>query len=364
MKIDLSTINREQFIIRDCIIGGDDCALIFPAHIGAEWIATNLHLRSLIVVKSTGRIISRGQDKFFNHSEKPHLYPDPSAHNDWRISTKLDGSLIIVSKHRGELIVRTRGTSTIDIYETGTEVRALLQPLLDRAQVDCLGFDDLLHSNSLLFEHCSPSNQIVIAYEKPSLTLLDVIAHDETGYWSAKQVDQLALCLGCARPEVHHFNSLDEITATLQTLKGIEGYVLAYNGNRNRIKLKGLDYLSRHRFKERATLPNILDLWFAAGRPDLDTFCAQLERGFDHECLTLARPFALQIRDAAINVKIDFALLENKMPMLRDMSRRDAALWIQERVEKSRQSAAFTMLSNRPVDDKQWRKLMEAELGL
>lgn len=359
MIIDLSSIDREQFVVRDCDIAGDDCALVFPSHLGVDWTSENLHLRSLIFRKSDGRILSRGHDKFFNHLEKPGLYPDPTSFNDWHISTKLDGSLIIVSMHRNEMIVRTRGTTTVDVYETGAEVRRLLA---DFGASRWLDIRDTLHSNSLLFEHCTPANRIVVSYDKPSLTLLDVIAHDETGYWSAKQVDQMALCLCCARPDTHSFGSLEEIAETLKTLQGMEGYVLSYNDNRNRVKLKAEDYLLHHRMKSAmASRDSVMDYWFSlTPRPvTLEEFFTKVESSFDHEVAKTAVPHMCRVLYASDQVRRGLDMTRYLVERLKSLSRKEAALDIQSRHHKWYRPAAFMYLSNREPDDKTVRRLME-----
>jgi hypothetical protein len=361
MTIDLSLIDREQFVVRDCVIAGDDCALVFPQHICADWRPDNLHLRSIICRKSDGFVISRGHDKWFNHGEKPSLYPDPSSFNDWRVSTKLDGSLIIVSKYKGELIVRTRGTATIDVYETAAEVRMLLAPMLERAGNDSFCFEDDLRNNSFLFEHCTPSNPIVVRYDKPSLTLLDVISHEDS-YWSAKQVDQVALCLGCARPDIHTFGSLDEIVESLKTLSGMEGYVLSYNDNRNRVKLKGLEYLKLHAFRSTVSLNNLLDLFFLYSRPDAASFLSRLESKFDWESAQMARALVERICTAYSGAVTDVVRINEEVNSLRALSRRDAAMAIQKIFDKMDRSVAFNCLDNKPLDDKMLRKLMENAL--
>lgn len=374
MKIDLSKIDREQFTVRDCVIAGDECALVFPSNMGVDWTPETLHLRSIICLKSDGKIISRGHDKFFNHTEKPHLYPDPAQFDDWRVSTKEDGSLIIVSYHRNEMIIRTRGTATIDVYETGPEVRRLLA---DFGADRWLDLRDTLHSNSLLFEHCTPSNPIVIRYDKPRLVLLDAIAHDGT-YWSAKQVDQLALCLGCLRPDTHTFSSLSEITETLNALRGMEGFVLAYNDNRNRIKLKGLEYLKLHAFRSTVSLGNLLDLFFLYSRPTVDEFLARLEREFDWESAQMAITLVTLICQAheraedrvhAIQEAVWYGIFEGyKAQEIRlgtwKPTRRDYALAIQSRFKEGLgRSVAFGVLDKKLVDDKMMRRLMEAHLS-
>lgn len=364
MKIDLASINPDQFIMRDCVISGDDCVLVFPTELSVDWTPTNLHLRSVIARKSDGQVVSLAHRKFFNDGEKPDLYPNPLDHSDWRISTKLDGSLITVTKYRSELVIRTRGTSTIDIYETGAEVRALLKPLLNNAWRNTYCFEDTLCQNSFLFEHTTPSNIIVIPYSEPKLTLLDIVSHEDGRYWSAKQVDQMALCLGCDRPQVHQFNTLDEIRATLSTISDIEGYVLSYADNQHRIKLKGSDYLLRHRFKSRVTFSNLLDMFFAYGRPDVLAFLARIESEFDFESMEMAKQIVEQI-DLAHRMVVDQIdeIEEGMMTNFMDLpSRREQALAIQMAYSDLWRGVAFKLLDKRPIDDKMMRKLIEAEL--
>lgn len=357
MKPDPSKLDRDKFHFRDCVIAGDEAWLIFPKEIEAEWTVDTLMFRSIILRKTDNKVISLGQLKFFNYGQSPSLYPDPTQFNDWRISTKLDGSLCIVSRHNGELIVRTRGTTSVDQHDTGPEIMELVKKLnIDKHPV--------LEHNSVLFEHTSPNNQIVLAYLTPELTLLDVVDHETCTYWNPIAVDLLAIELRTKRPDTHQFTTIEEMSQLLKTVKNFEGYVLAYNNHRNRVKLKAEEYLLRHRFMSRVSLPNLLDIWFDKGCPDLLEFKRLIQLDYDYECMALAEPLATQICEACLAVKIDLALIENKVIPLRTLSRRDAALWIQTHITQTHQGVAFTMLSNDRPNEKQRRKLMELELDI
>lgn len=346
--------NPSEFIFRDCLIGGDECSLIFPSHLGVTWTQDNLYFRSVIIRKFDNRVISAGLPKFLNFGEKPHLYPDPLTFNDGRVTTKEDGSCIIVSKHNLEPIVRTRGTVSVDQHSTGPEIHGLISkyrilesPLFSRGEY------------SAIFEHTTPNCPIVIRYEKPELTLLKIIKHEDYSYLSPNIVDYYALEWGVRRPEVHSFTSLTDIVETCKNLRGIEGFVFEYNSGRNMVKIKGLEYLKLHSFRSHVSIPNLLDLYFAQGCPDLATFQASIARDFDFECLSLANPIIIQIIKASEIVQEKLRLLETYVTPLRSLIRRDAALMIQKDVDKPYQSSAFMMLSERHVDAKQARKLME-----
>lgn len=359
MTISLSSIDREQFVVRDCDVGGDDCALVFPSHLCVDWTPDNLHLRSVIFRKRDGLIVSAGLRKFFNLGEKPHLYASPDAHRDWRITTKLDGSLICVSCHNGQSIIRTRQTSDISVHETADEVRSLI------VRHDVLRHPLLECGHSFIFEHCTPSLPIVIRYDQPSLTLLKIVQHEGYVYLPPGVTDHVARELGVARPEVHSFASLSDIVETCKTLRGMEGYVVEYNGGRDMVKCKGDDYLLRHRMRSAmASLGHVMDYWFSlTPRPTvLEEFFAKVESSFDHEVAKIATPHMCRVLYAADQVKRGLDMTRYLVEPLKSLPRRDAALDIQSRHVKAYQPAAFMFLSGREPDDKTVRRLMEATL--
>ena len=349
--------NPDEFIYRDCQVGGDDCWLIFPSHLGVTWTPENLIFRSVIRRKVDNLVVSAGLPKFLNLNEKPHLYPDPAQFSDWRVTTKEDGSCVIVSKHNLEPIIRTRGTVSVDQHITGPEIRALVaqhrileDPLFSRGEF------------SAIFEHNTPNCPIVIRHAKPELVLLKIIRHEDYSYMSPEFTDRYAKDWGVRRPDTHPFTRLDEIVKTCETLSGMEGFVLEYNGGRNMVKIKGLEYLRLHAFRSRVTLPNLLDLFFAYGKPELLGFLARIEGEFDFECAESARQLVTRIDEAYAVVKFDMGMMEGQLAPLRALSRRDAAISIQANYTDLWRGVAFKLLDRRDVDDKMLRKLIEAQL--
>ena len=109
MKVDLNTIDRESLMVHPHVVAGETVFLVQPQHIGAKWSRDTLHFRSS-VWNEKGELVSASFPKFFNNGESPDLYPNPESFSDWVTPEKIDGSTLIVSKYKGQLIVRTRGT--------------------------------------------------------------------------------------------------------------------------------------------------------------------------------------------------------------------------------------------------------------
>src|SRR4051812_24434066 len=118
-------LDPEQFNFKEGVVAGEECVLITPKDITCKWTHENQHYRSVIVLKSSGEVISRGFSKFVNWGEKPDFQPWDMS---WPIDArhKLDGSLLIVSKYKGEFIIRTRGVFDARAHETGNEIDFLM----------------------------------------------------------------------------------------------------------------------------------------------------------------------------------------------------------------------------------------------
>ncbi len=124
MWTDLSKIDTENFIVRKGLVAGEECTLVFPNHIGCKWSKDNMIFRSSMW-NSEGSLISAGFKKFFNYGEQPDLVPHPESTRGAEAIMKVDGSLLTVSKYRGELIIRTRGTVSAYMHDNGPEIDIL-----------------------------------------------------------------------------------------------------------------------------------------------------------------------------------------------------------------------------------------------
>ena len=121
-----NTINLEQFNVKDCVIGGDECFLVTPKDMGVEWTDENKIFRSSIWRKSDMYPISLGYRKFMNYGEKPEF--EPFEFKKATAIRKIDGSCLIVSRYKGELIIRTRGTIDASKLENAGLISSGINP--------------------------------------------------------------------------------------------------------------------------------------------------------------------------------------------------------------------------------------------
>jgi hypothetical protein len=309
-----------------------------------DWTANNLNFRS-VIVNSVNKVISAGFPKFFNYGEKPDLYPSPESFGDWVIDDKLDGSLLIVSQYKGEIIIRTRGTFSAFQHKNADELRKLLEKYTKVTDNFWVKYEKY----TLLFEWISKERPIVIEYDKPELVLLGMIRHSDYNLASSKVLDFIAISLKVPRPKKFNFSNISEISLTLQELKNVEGYIISYNGNQNRVKLKTIDYLKKHKFRSNCTFNAIFELWESNDCPIVDDISKLIEKTFDYECLQMAKP---QLEYLAMYImmahdlfdKISFDVFSRK---LNEISKKDAAAIINITVEEKYRGMYFAELNNK-----------------
>ena len=353
MKIALPSISPDCFRIKECIFHGEQIFLITPKEFGGIWQRDNLFLRS-VVTDSNGNILSAGWPKFFNFGEKPDLYPAPEHFKDWSIAEKIDGSALYISKYQGKLLIRTRGSLNAFEKENGDEVRALLQtyPRIEHHPI--------LDNHTLLFEWVSPSCRIVLPFEKPDLFLLGAIRHDDYQCLSTHQINTLGRELAIRTPKLFHFNSIPEILEICATIKDTEGYVLSYNKNQNRVKLKTRFYLARHALKERLNnIDNLIDLFLQLGRPSYDVLFQNIEHTVDYETAHELRGDISKLIDANKRVNDIERGMQAFIERLAGLSRKEQAAQILSAYgDTNRAGFVFQLLDGKPLENKEYKKLL------
>jgi hypothetical protein len=353
--IDLQSIDREQFDVAEHFVAGETCFLVTPKRISVNWTTETLIYRSSLWT-AAGEPVSLSWRKHINWDERPDLDPAPKDLTGCELMEKIDGSTLLISRFKDTLIVRTRGTIDATRMDNGHEIE------LFRAKYPKLFNLSAYGDFTVVCEWVSPANQIVIPYSEPDLYLTGMVYHDGYTYSSQDFLDSMAETVGVKRPRRYSFDTIPEMLAAVTAFKGVEGVCVYYNGGQSWRKHKAAAYLILHRFKERATLPNILDLWFGQACPDLTTFQANLTRDFDHECATSVLLISTRILEVNARVDRELDIIHRQVWPLKLLPRRDAALQIQAMINKPYQGAAFTLLSGKEVDFKQRRKLMEMVL--
>jgi hypothetical protein len=357
MNYDISTIDQNQFDVIPHLIAGETCFLVVPQRMGVVWTQQNKVLRSS-VWNSDGELISAGFPKFVNWGENPEVFPVPTSMRGATVVEKLDGSLLIVSKYRGQHIIRTRGTVDATKLDNGFEIEIFKQKHALVLHHDSSDTWD----HSLLFEWLTPTNRIVVDYGvEPLWKLIGLVHHDDYSLAEQSTLDFIAQNLCMERPETFSFASTEQLIAEVEQWKGREGVCVYSKGGQEIHKVKGADYLLKHRFKENATLENTVELFVAYGYPTYQDFEAKLVQQFDYECFDMVRGFASAVIDAFRRVK----LIEDGMRQFvtdklvpLPTRRLQAAVVKQAYGDTNRASYIFTLLDGKSFGAKEYTKLM------
>lgn len=359
MKIDLNAIDREQFMVHQHLLNGEVLWLIQPQHIGAKWLQSNKIFRSSLW-NNDGELVSAGFPKFTNWGENPDNFPVPTSLKDTVLMEKVDGSLLIVSKYKGQYILRTRGTSDASKLDNGYE----LEIFKEQNQRTFNYFtDDPTWNRSLLFEWVSPKQKIILNYgDQPDWILVGVIYHDDYSLATQNQVNELATVAQWKRPTVYDFPSVEELMANVDAWKGKEG-VCVYSKNGQVIhKVKSLWYLSLHRMKEAlGSFDKVVDVWYSQGEPSYQKFEENITSQFDFELWQQVRGEASRICDGAKDVQrvVDgmTVFVKNSLSIL--PSRKEQAMKVLASYgNTNRASFVFKLLDGKELGPEDRKKLL------
>ena len=358
MKIDLTTIDRENFIVAEHIWNGETLYLVIPNHIGAKFTKDTMIFRSS-VWNSAGQLVSASFPKFFNFGEHPELTPLPTSLNDAVLMEKLDGSTLIVSKYKGKFIIRTRGTIDASLMElNGHEVEQLMTKYPKIKQLwdvyDTWNF-------SLIFEWVSPLNQIVIRYEDADIRLIGMIDHKDYSLMEQDYLDMKAIELGVQRPQTFQFNTIEEMLVSIEALKGQEGIVVYFNGGQSLLKVKGAWYLALHRMKsELSNIDGVVELYMSlGGNMTYNEFYQHIVDTFDYELAEMVRGFVSKVIDAKKETDKIINHMKEFVAPLMGLKRKDAALKIIGAYgTTNRTGFCFTLLDGKPLGPEAVKKII------
>jgi len=280
--------DSKQFNFKDCVIAGDECVLITPKDMGVDWNEDNKYFRSSIWRKSDMYPISLSWRKFVNYGEKPD-FESIEKNSKFTAIIKKDGSCLIVSKYKGELIIRTRGTVDATTLKNGNEVADLILKYPKAFNNDYLNAENC----TLLFEWTTPSNRIVLNETiEPTLWLIGIVIHQIDNsdvfykYVSQISLDFIAKKLEVERPETFKINieNIEELKQQIEPLKAIEGVVIYDESGQILKKIKTLRYLQLHRvFTGVKTVDHLFDIFIEYGCTNRENFEALLATNFDWE---------------------------------------------------------------------------------
>jgi len=358
MKINLNQVDQSQFYVNEHIINGERVCLIHPRHIGVNWNLENLCFRSS-VWNDDGELISIGFLKFFNLGERADLTPPPNNLKNATVVTKIDGSLLSITKYKGNFIIRTRGTLDVSSLTNGHEISILKEKypkLFELCSDDTWPF-------SIILEWVSPNNQIVIRYDDVDFILIGKICHCDCKLELQSKLDSLAIKLNMKRPERFSFQSVEDLIGRVEQWRDKEGVVLYYNNDQNLLKIKSTHYLFLHHMKsELSSLEKVLDVWLEQGMPDYMTFYNYISTTFDYELAEQCRGHISNICDGYKEVLKIIAGMDNfvKTELVKYPTRRLQAVVTFQSYGKNtnRSSFVFKLLDGKTLGKDDIKKLM------
>lgn len=364
MRVDLSKIDPNQFMVHQHFVGDIPVVLVQPVHIGCEWLSDSMIFRSS-VWDLDGNPVSLSFKKFFNWGEKPHLTPVPLSLSGAHLMEKIDGSTLIFSRYKGHTVIRTRGTVNARTQENGYEIDYLCEKYSK--------FMDMLNrlpdsEYSYLFEWTSPTNRIVLNYgDEPDMTFIGTINHFDYSYTPQHMLDAVASKFDLRRPRTYSYNSIEEMQKAVEDFRGVEGVCVYFHDDQKILKVKGAQYLYLHRAKsEIASIEKVMDVYldffFNSGSnvpPTYQEFFAYLEKIFDFEIATMATSNSSQICDAMKEVVKILASLKKTVASCAGLSRKQAAYTILQSYGNSgRSSMMFKLLDGKTLDKDDYKKLL------
>jgi len=348
MKTNLSNINKEFFFVYEKTISGHTVFLVFP-RANAEWTLENLIYRSS-VWDAEGNLISASFKKFFNWEEQPLINPKPFEISNCQLLEKIDGSTLIISNFKNNLITRTRGSIDVSNCENSHEVD-FFKNKYPKAFI-------VSENLSYIYEWVSPLNRIILDYKEPELYLTAVINHSDYSMWSQSDLDKLSNEINVKRPKVYNFKSIEELISTTKEFKGIEGICVYYNHGQNIRKLKSAHYLLLHHFKFNLTQENTLDLFLKYNCPKYNDFLKKISDETDWECAQFISSLASKICDASREVNLIIDAMKKFADSVRPISRKLAAEKILAAYGKtSRSGFVFNFLDNKEINVDGLKKL-------
>lgn len=207
---------------------------------------------------ATGRVIARPFHKFFNLGEKqaPETLDFTQPH---QVMEKRDGSMVHPAMVAGQMVFMTRmgGTAQADLA-------------MSHATPNLLAMCRSLIADGItpIFEFTSEMNRVVLAYNRPSLTLLAGRDMTTGAYLTWAQLQDLAGSF--AVPLVRSYRpvrNIDSFVKAARALSEAEGYVIAFECG-HRIKIKSDGYVLRHKALSGLRHEKNVLAWIAAGAVD------------------------------------------------------------------------------------------------
>ena len=207
------------------------------------------------------RLAALPMEKFWNLNENPFTM-NLDLSDIRLVMLKADGSLISSYLHNNDLRLKSKTSLTSDQAYAAMDWLNLPENLALKNEIyraEKLG-------NTVNMEWCAPDNRIVIGYEKPSLTILNVRNRETGEYVNYEDVDTDIFpnalnhwieFVGIKQYGSGTYATMEDFIADVPNMTGIEGFVVRL-GTGQFVKIKTSWYLALHHTKDSINSPRRL----------------------------------------------------------------------------------------------------------
>lgn len=207
-----------------------------------DWDYLTMTARGLVFEVSTGKLVSRAYDKFYNAHEPEVGGIHTLRQTGFESLEKADGSMISSFIYDGEIWFMTRGSFYSD-QAKWAHSWARTNMNLNRI-TDSMSGSDL----SFIYECIYPDNRIVVDYGRLEELRLTGIRNIVTGeLYSYDSMVIIANMLGCGIIKRFDYETIDDVIAAVSKFTmNEEGVVLRYPDG-YMVKIKSEEYCKVHR---------------------------------------------------------------------------------------------------------------------
>ena len=253
------------------------------------WDEYTLAARGIIFEKSTGKLIAKPFNKFFNLGEREETNLLNLPDLPYTVTEKMDGSLGIIYYYDGKWNVATRGSFNSEQAQKGLEL------------LNTKYKTNILNTNvTYLVEIIYPENKIVVNYgDEQKLVLLG--AFFETTIHSHQECNLDGMYMKAARlvfdtPMRYNLTIMEMIELKKTLPKDEEGFVVRFE-NGLRVKIKGDEYLKIHKMISEMSP---LSFWESMKNGEVDkNYLVQLPEEFRNDF----EPIVDSLESAYVTVK-------------------------------------------------------------
>lgn len=295
-----------------------------------KWDAFTIISRGLIFNRDTEEVLSAPFKKFFNYGETPETLVYAKSDIPYSVMNKEDGSLGISYFYGGKVRWATRGSFTSDQAKKAQEI-------WDNKYSQ---FNDSYSKDfTLLTEIIYPENRIVVDYKGfEDLILIGINEIKTFESLEYRELEMVASLFGI--PLAERFNlTIEEMLEVKKTLDGNkEGFIVCYRDG-FRMKIKGDEYVRRHKILTNLSDKTILEIWEHNNKEELENILKEIPEEFRGDYEKLIEEAELSLLSLQLEVIYEVSKVSS-------FSKKEIVL--NEMLDKQMQSLVFLI-----IDEKQ-----------